>query len=338
MKIDAVLGSDIDVTATAARHAEAAGYAGAWVGDTNHDPFLQILQAAQATTDITVGTAVAIAFARSPMTTATSAYDLARYAQGRFVLGLGSQVKSHIERRFSMTWSSPAARMREYVLALKAIWASWQDGTKLDFQGEFYSHTLMTPFFAPEPHPAGPPPVYVAGVNVAMTEAAGEVADGFILHPFTTRRYLDEVTLPALRRGRAKQGGTLDDFVINGPMFVAVGRTEEELAAAIAGTRARIAFYGSTPAYRPVLDLHGWGDLQPELTRLTKEGRWGELGSLITDDILHAFAVVGTPAEVGPALYAKVGDVLARTSFYTPYDAEPGLLTDLLAHVRPSAA
>ncbi|CAO5159577.1 Luciferase-like domain-containing protein [Frankia sp. AiPs1] len=337
MRIDAELANDIDLVATSANHAEAAGYAGAWVGDTSHDPFLQIMQAAQATESITVGTSVAIAFARSPMTTAYSAYDLARYSRGRFVLGLGSQVKPHVERRFSMPWGSPAARMREYVLALKAIWESWQNGTKLDFRGEFYTHTLMTPFFSPESHQYGPPDVYVAGVNTAMTEAAGEVADGFFTHPFTTRRYLEEVTLPALRRGRAKQGGTLDDLVVAGPMFVTVGRTEEELAAAIAGTRDRIAFYGSTPVYRPVLELHGWGDLQPELHQLTKAGRWDELGSLITDEILHTFSVVGTPAEVGPALRKKLGHIFGRTSFYAPYDAEPSLLTELLAHVRDAA-
>jgi len=334
MKIDSVLTQDIDVTAADAREIEQGGYDGLWVGETRHDPFLQVFQALQATENITVGTSIAIAFARTPMTTANVAYDLARHARGRFVLGLGSQVKPHIERRFSMPWSSPAARMREFVLALKAIWTAWQEESKLDFQGEFYTHTLMTPFFAPPPHPAGPPPVFVAGVNTVMTEIAGEVADGFFIHPFTTSRYLDEVTLPALRRGREKSGKTLEGFEIAGPSFVAVGRTEEEMATAIAGTKAQIAFYASTPAYRSVLELHGWGDLQPELTRLTKEGRWESMADLIDDEMLHTFAIVGSPDEVGPALVAKLGDFVTRMTIYATYKTDPELLPALQRAVR----
>ncbi|SNQ47175.1 conserved hypothetical protein [Frankia canadensis] len=334
MKIDSTLTKDIDVTASAAREIEQAGYDGLWVGETKHDPFLQVFQALQATENITVGTSIAIAFARTPMTTANVAYDLARHARGRFVLGLGSQVKPHIERRFSMPWSSPAARMREFVLALKAIWTAWQEESKLDFQGEFYTHTLMTPFFAPPPHPAGPPPVFVAGVNTVMTEIAGEVADGFFIHPFTTPRYLEEVTLPALRRGREKTGKTLEGFEIAGPSFVAVGRTEQELATAIAGTKAQIAFYASTPAYRAVLELHGWGELQPELTRLTKEGKWESMADLIDDEMLHTFAIVGGPDEIGPALIAKLGAVATRLTFYATYKTDPELLPELLRQVR----
>ncbi|MCK9892994.1 LLM class F420-dependent oxidoreductase [Frankia sp. AgB32] len=334
MKIDSTLGSDIDATPAGARALEAAGYDGVWVGELGHDPFLQLLQVAQNTEHVTLGTSIAIAFARSPMTMAYSAYDLAKYSRGRFVLGLGSQVKPHIERRYSMTWSSPAARMREFVLALRAIWTAWQDGSRLDFQGEFYTHTLMTPFFSPTAHEYGPPPVYLAGVNTAMTEVAGEAADGFFAHPFTTRQYVEEVTLPALRRGRAKVGATLDGFEIAGPSFVAVGRTEEELTKAMTGTRRQIAFYASTPAYRPVLELHGWGELQPELTRLSKLGEWDAIGTLIDDDMLRTFALVGTPAEVGPELVAKVGSYATRTAFYTPYELDRELLAELHEHVR----
>jgi probable F420-dependent oxidoreductase len=334
MRIDSTVAPDIDATASAAGAAEAAGYDGLWVGETRHDPFLQVFQVLAATRSITVGTSVAIAFARTPMTTASVAYDLARHAQGRFVLGLGSQVRPHIERRFSMPWSRPAARMREYVLALRAIWSAWQDGTRLDVRGEFYTHTLMTPFFAPPPHPAGPPRVFVAGVNTAMTEVAGEVADGFVMHPFTTRRYLDEVTLPALRRGREKVGRTLDGFDITGPSFVAVGRTEEEIAAAVAGVRARIAFYASTRAYRSVLELHGWGDLQPALARLAGEGRWGEMGGLVDDEMLRAFATVGAPDEVGPSLLAKLGGIATRLTLPAPHEADPGPAADLFRAVR----
>jgi probable F420-dependent oxidoreductase len=340
MKIDSGLTKDLDRTRDAAREIASDGYDGLWIGETKHDPFLQCLQAAEATDRLTVGTAIAIAFARTPMTLANIGFDLARYSGGRFVLGLGSQVKPHIERRFSMPWSRPAARMRELVLAVRAIWACWQDGAPLDFRGDFYTHTLMTPFFAPPPHLYGPPPVYLAGVGAAMTEVAGEVADGFFIHPFTTRRYLDEVTLPALRRGREKRDGReksgtgMEGFTVCGPSFVTVGRDEAELAAAVAGTRAQIAFYASTPAYRGVLDLHGWGDLQPELTTLSRQGRWAEMGSLVDDDLLHAVSLVGTPEQVGKALRAKLGDIAQRTTLYAPYEADPAIWPALIAAAR----
>jgi probable F420-dependent oxidoreductase len=338
MKIDASLSDDIGATQTAAAKIESDGYAGGWTSETKHDPFLQCLQAAMATESITIGTAIAIGFARSPMTLASTSYDLARYAEGRFVLGLGSQIKPHIERRFSMPWSAPAARMRELILATRAIWATWHEGVKLDFRGDFYSHTLMTPFFTPEPHEYGPPPVFLAAVGEKMTEVAGEVADGFFVHPFTTMRYLEQVTVPALLRGRAKAGKDgLDGFVINGPSFVTVGRTEEELAAAIQGTKARIAFYGSTPAYRQVLELHGWGEAQDELNTLSKQGRWDDMADVINDEMLHEFSVVGTPAEVGPKLVAKVDKVFERLTFYSPYDADPAVWSELLAAVTAAA-
>ena len=217
------------------------------------------------------------------MTLANTAFDLARYSQGRFVLGLGSQVKPHIERRFSMPWSHPAARMREFVAALRAIWASWQDGEKLDFRGDFYTHTLMTPFFSPSAHEWGAPPVYLAGVGKLMTEVAGEVCDGFFFHGFTTPSYLQRghaagvVARPGEGRAHRSRKAALDGFAIAGPAFTCVGRTEDELAAAIRGAKEQIAFYASTPAYRGVLEHHGWGDLQPELTRMSKEGKWKEM-------------------------------------------------------------
>ncbi|CAJ61484.1 MULTISPECIES: LLM class F420-dependent oxidoreductase [Frankia] len=345
MRIDSNLGGDLRTVQDTARTLEDAGYGGLWIGETQHDPFLSSLQAINATRTATVGTSIAIAFARTPMTLANIGFDLAQASEGRFVLGLGSQVKAHIERRFSMPWSRPAARMRELVLAMRAIWACWQDGTRLDFRGDFYTHTLMTPFFSPPAHAYGPPPVYLAGVNELMTEVAGEVADGFFLHPFTTSRYIEEVTLPALRRGRAKAGrvgpdgeGTLDGFTLAGPTFVTVGRDEVELAAAAAGTRGQIAFYASTPAYRGVLDLHGWGDLQPELTRLTRQGRWAELGDLIDDDMLRAFSVVGTPEEVGEQLRAKLTGVYDRATFYTAYKVASEIWPALLDASRPEGA
>jgi probable F420-dependent oxidoreductase len=336
--IDGMLGGFDDVRTTAAA-GEAAGYAGLWTGETMHDPFLQIVQAAEVTERVTLGTSIAIAFGRTPMTLATTSYDLARYTRGRFVLGLGSQVKPHIERRFSMPWSHPAPRMREFVSALRAIWACWQDGTKLDFRGDFYTHTLMTPFFSPPAHEWGPPPVYLAGVGPLMTEVAGEVCDGFFFHGFTTPSYLREITLPALARGRAAGGhgtlgeATMDGFDIAGPAFTCVADTEEGLADAIRGAKQQIAFYASTPAYRGVLDHHGWGDLQPELTRLSKEGKWEEMGDLIDDDMVRTFAAVGDVATVARELRERWDGVATRLSFYAPYKFDAELRRTLLAEL-----
>ncbi len=246
-----------------------------------------------------------MAFARNPMTLANTAWDLQTYSQGRFILGLGSQIKPHITKRFSMEWSHPAARMREMVLAIRAIWDTWQNGTKLDFRGDFYTHTLMTPFFAPPKEDLagfGVPKIYLAGVGELMTEVAGEVCDGFLCHGFTTEKYLREVTLPALERGRAKAGKTMEGFEIVGPSFVVTGTDDKQMETASAGTRQQIAFYGSTPAYKPVLELHGWGGLQEELNGLSKQGEWVKMGTLIDDEILNTFAVVGEPEQIAPEL------------------------------------
>jgi probable F420-dependent oxidoreductase len=336
MKIDAMLQHGIGRTKEDAASLEAAGYDGVWNGETSHDPFLQLLQVAEATDRVTIGTSIAIAFGRTPLTLAHTSFDMARYAEGRFVLGIGSQIKPHIERRFSMPWSHPAKRMREFVLGLRAIWAAWQDGEKLDFRGEFYTHTLMTPFFSPEPHAFGPPPVFLAGVGELMTEVAGETCDGFFVHPFTTRRYLEEVTLPALHRGRGERG--LDGFTIAGPAFTTVGRDDAELAAAIKGTKQQIAFYGSTPAYKRVLELADRPELQPELTKLSKEGRWVDMGELVDDELLHLMAVVGEPAEVGRKLVERWGDVYTRLSLYTPYPIEDEVLLEVAEAVRAATS
>lgn len=335
MKVDrgAALDGAVDVRPVA-QAAERDGADGFWLSEVRHDPFLGLTLAATVTERIELGTAIAVAFARSPMTTAVQANDLQALSGGRLLLGLGTQIRAHITRRFSMPWSHPAPRMREYVLALRAIWDSWQNGTKLDFQGEFYSHTLMTPMFTPEPHSFGPPKVLIAGVGQTMTEVAGEVADGFLAHGFTTERYLREVTLPALRRGRDKTGGTLDDFVLQGAPFVVTGRDEREMAAAADGVRGQIAFYGSTPAYRGVLDLHGWGELGEELHQLSIKGRWAEMGPLIGDDVLRAFAVVGGPAEAGAELVRRYGDLFDRVSLYMPYQAAPEVTAELVAALR----
>lgn len=334
MRIDTLLAPSSPEPVREARSAEQSGRQMLWIGEAGGDCFLHALRAVDATATIGVGTSVAIAFARTPMTVAYSAYDLAAMSRGRFVLGLGTQVKAHIERRFGMPWSHPAARMAEFVRALRAIWSSWQDGTPLDFRGEFYTHTLMTPFFAPKPHEWGPPPVYVAAVGERMTQVVGEVADGWIWHPFTTQRFLREVSLPALERGRAVRGGTAGELARTGLAFVTTGRDEQELAAAVRGTKKQIAFYASTPAYRAVLDLHGFGELQPELTSLSRQGRWDDMIDLVPDNLLHAMSAVGSPADAGRELRARWSDVATSITLDTPYNVAP----DVLAEVTAAAA
>jgi hypothetical protein len=326
MKVDGGIGNDLALAPGQAQDLESKGYAGAWTAETAHDPFFPLLLAAEHTETLQLGTSIAVAFARNPMVLANIGWDLQAYSKGRFMLGLGSQIKPHIEKRFSMPWSSPAARMREMILAMRTIWDAWLTGDKLDFRGDFYKHTLMTPFFSPNPEelaPYGPPKVFLAGVGELMTEVAGEVCDGFLCHGFTTERYLREVTIPALARGRAKAGKTMEGFEIVGPSFVVTGTTEEEMRLAGAGTRQQIAFYGSTPAYRGVLDLHGWGGLQDELNTMSKAGKWVEMGNLITDEILNTFAVVGEPEQVAPVLKRRYEDVISRISFYAPYKSDP---------------
>jgi probable F420-dependent oxidoreductase len=323
MKIDGGIGFDPDGIADAAKRAEASGYDGVWTAETSHDPFLPIAVGAAATKTLEFGTGIAVAFARNPMNLAVLANDLQLLSKGRFILGLGSQIKPHITKRFSMPWSHPAPRMRELIMAIRAIWATWETGEKLDFRGEFYTHTLMTPFFVPGKNPYGNPKILLAAVGEHMTEVAGEVGDGLLVHGFTTERYLREVSLPALERGAAKAGKTRADLTVSYPGFVVTGANETDVAAATKAVREQIAFYGSTPAYRPVLELHGWGDLQPELNTLSKRGEWVKMGELIDDDILNAFAVVCPIGEVAAEVKARYGDVVDRFSFYAPYKMDP---------------
>jgi probable F420-dependent oxidoreductase len=320
----ALLSTGIDDVPGTARDLEARGYAGVWASEADHDPFLPLLTAGLATDRLQVGTAIAVAFARSPMTLAMTAHDLQRYTRGRFVLGLGSQVKPHIERRFSMPWSSPVERMREYIAALRAIWAAWQDGTRLRFQGEHYRHTLMTPMFSPQPHEWGAPPVHLAAVGPGMTRLAGEVADGILAHGFTTARYLRERTLPVLAEGLEAAGRSRGEVTVSLPGFVVTGRTEAERAEAAAAVKATIAFYGSTPAYRPVLELHGWDSLADELHALSvgrREDKWSAMRDLVDDQVLGTFAVVGEPGDVGPAVRARFDGLVDRFSVYASYPA-----------------
>lgn len=321
-----------DIPLAAAR-AEADGADGVVVSETKHDPFVSLTLAAQNTERVQLFSGIAVAFARSPMTLAMQANDIQELSGGRLVLGLGSQVQQHIERRFSMPWSRPAARMRDFVLATKAIWHAWETSERLNYRGEFYTHTLMSPFFDPGPNPHGNAPIWVAAVGERMTETAGEVADGVVAHTFTTRRYLDEVTLPALRRGAAT-AGRADMPGVSLPAFVAMGRDEAEIRAAAFAVGKQIAFYGSTPAYLPVLELHGWAGVHEALNAASRRGEWQEMASIVTEEIVREFAVIGTPEQVAAQLRARYDGVVSRLSFSTPYPVAPELWPRLYAALR----
>jgi probable F420-dependent oxidoreductase len=321
MKVDAGgYPASVADAADAARRAEKAGYDGFWAPETQLDAFIACAVAAERTSRIDLATAIAVAFGRSPMTVALQANDVQALSGGRFSVGLGSQIKAHITKRYSMPWSHPAPRMREFVLAVRAIWKAWETGEKLDFRGEFYTHTLMTPFFNPGPNEFGNPKVLLAGVGPLMTEVAGEVADGLLCHAFSTERYVREVTLPALERGRAKVGLGLEGFEISGPSFVVARTDPDELAAGAQFVRGQIGFYGSTPAYRPALDLHGWGSLGEELNAMTKRGEWDRLADEIDDEVLATFAVIGTPDEVVAELKRRYGGIVTRLTVSLPED------------------
>jgi probable F420-dependent oxidoreductase len=331
MKIDGGIGFDPGRIAEQAAKAEASGYDGVWSAETAHDPFLPIAAAAGATDNLDYGTGIAVAFARNPMNLAVVANDLQQLTKGRFMLGLGSQIKPHITKRFSMPWSHPAPRMRELLMAIRAIWHSWETGDPLQFRGEFYTHTLMTPFFNPGKNPYGNPKILLAAVGERMTEVAGEAGDGMLVHGFSTERYIREVSLPALERGAAKAGKGRRDLVVSYPGFVVTGTNDKETEGADNAVRQQIAFYGSTPAYRPVLELHGWGDLQTELNTLSKRGEWVKMGELIDDDILNTFAVVCPLDQVASEVQRRFGGLVDRYSFYAPYKVDPEQWKDVLA-------
>ncbi|CAO5177269.1 LLM class F420-dependent oxidoreductase [Frankia sp. AiPs1] len=338
MKVDGGLSSSLSGVPAAAGRLERLGYDGAWCGEVNSDPFLPLVLAAEHTSRIEIGTSIAVAFARNPMSVAQLGWDLQAYSQGRFVLGLGSQVRPHIERRFGMPWGRPVARMREFVLALRAIWSSWQDGTPLRFEGEYYTHTLMTPAFVPAAHPHGQPKIFVAAVGAAMTRLCGEVTDGIYTHAFTTPRYLREVTVPALLDGLASAGRTRTDLQISYPAFVATGQNDAEIEAAADAMRHRIAFYGSTPAYRAVLDLHGWGDLHTDLHRLSRQGEWAAMGRLIDDEILDAFVVVAPLDTLADRIRDRFGGVVDRLMLSLPADTPAETTQAVLDAVRTPVA
>jgi len=308
---------------------EAAGFDGACTYETRHDPFLPLVLAADRTTTLKLGTAIAIAFARTPMLLATVGRDLQDTSAGRFTLGLGTQIRPHIERRYSMPWSRPAARLREMVLAIRAIWDAWDGVAPLDFRGEFYTHTLMPPAFDPGPAPFGRPRILLGGVGPHLTRVAAEVGDGILVHPFATRESLEQITLPALDEGSRTAGRTRSDLDVTVVTMIATGETGAELDDAIAAVRGQLAFYGSTPAYARILECNGWEGLHPRLNSLSKEGRWDDMAKLVTDEMIEAIAIVGRRHEIAGLIRAKVGGIADTVSLECTRHPDPAHFADI---------
>ena len=316
MKLDVGLGVEgkyLQRMSATAASAEALGFAGLWTSETKHDSFLPLAIAANETEAVELGTSVAIAFSRSPMEVAQTAWDLQDLSDGRFILGLGTQVKAHVERRFSMPWGKPASRLREYILALRAIWDSFQNESSPMFEGEFYQHTLMTPFFNPGPIDHPDIPVYIAGVNTRLAELAGELCDGFHVHPFHSPEYIRQIIQPAIADGAEGEGRTPDAVELATSAFVITGDQERE------AIRQQISFYASTPTYRTVLEVHGWEEVGEQLGALARDKKWREMPQLITDEMLESFAVEAAPDEVGPALKERYENLIDRVALYVPF-------------------
>lgn len=323
MKLDIALRDyDLQIIAEQSRKAEALGYDCLWTSETQHDPFLPLAVAAAATSSIKLGTSIAVAFSRSPMTIAYTAWDIQKASQGRFILGLGSQVKAHIQRRFSMKFESPGPKLREVVMALQAIWDCWQNGTPLRFEGQFYNFSLMTPFFNPGPIDHPKIPIYIAGVNAYICRMAGEVCDGLHVHPFHTAKYLREFLYPAVNEGLKTSGRSREDFSYATSCFAIVGGTEQERAENAEAVRRQIAFYASTRTYEPVLAAHGWESIGPELHRKSLAGDWKGMAKLITDEMLDEVAVSGTYETIGTKLGERYDGLLDRISLYQPYETK----------------
>ena len=329
---------DLRLARTIYRELEDVGYDRAFSFEAKHDPFVPIAVAGEHTQRIQLGTAIAIAFARTPMTLANVAWDLQTVTGGRFTLGLGSQIRPHIEQRFSMPWSRPAARMRELVLGVRAIWDAWETGAALDFDGDFYTHTRMIPAFDPGPNPFGRPHLFTSGVGPHMTEVAGEVADGFFVHPVNTRRSLQEITLPALARGALRGGRDPAAVEVVCVTIVVTGRSDEELSRSREAVREQLAFYGTTPAYLPVFELHGYGDLHPELQRLARDGRWSEMSDLIDDELIETIAVVGEPHQIGARIRERLAGISDHVSLVNNRCPDPAHFAEVVADLhRPVA-
>jgi probable F420-dependent oxidoreductase len=333
MKIDTSLMFDPVKVSEMAGELEDAGFDGAYSFEGQSDPFITIAAAAMKTSKMDLMTSIAVAFARNPMSLAYLGNDLQLLSQGRFIMGLGTQVKSHVEHRFSMPWGKPVTRMREIVLATKEIWRCWETGDRLKFEGEYYHHTLMNPTFSPAPNPFGAPKIYMAGVGPNMTACAGEVADGYFVHPFHSARSFDELSMPNLQRGLDRADKSMDDFIISGQVITATGANDEKLQSAIGSARGQIAFYGSTPAYKPVLEVHGWEDMHDKWKKMAKAGEWLEMTTSVTDEMLETFALVGTPEEIASKMKARCGGKMDRVSPVI-YQPDTELLKALLTALK----
>lgn len=338
MKVDVQLDGRPEKAAQRARELVALGVDGLFTFEGPHDVFLPLVAAA-ATVDADLMTNVAIALPRSPMHLAHTAYDLQTLSRGRFRLGLGSQIRPHIEKRYGTQWSRPAARMRETVLAVRAIFDAWEGNSRLHFEGEFTTHTLMPPTFDPGPNPYGPPPICLGALGPVMTRTAAEVADGLLVMPFNSVRHFRERTLPAVAEGLDRGGRTAADLAIYPQVIVGVGRTPDELEAASRGVRGLLAFYGSTPAYRPVLEVEGWADLQPTLNALSKQGGFAAMTELIDDKMLATLAVHGTPEQCAAQIVARFGDHADRVCCYFPgYPVHGQHVAELVTAVKALSA
>ncbi len=312
-----------------ARQLRDAGASGVFTFEGPHDVFAP-LTLASAVGDLDLMTNVAIAFPRNPIQLAHQAYDHQLLAEGRFVLGLGTQVRAQVEKRYGAAFDRPVARMTEMVAALRAVFAAWETGERLDFRGEYFRHTLMTPTFNPGPNPYGPPPIYLGALGPRLTRATAAVADGLLVMPFGSKRFLHEATMPQVHAGLSESGRSLDDFTVVPEIIVSVSDDSASGGAAHDAARRLLAFYGSTPAYRPVLDVHGWGELQPELNALSKQGRWQEMGTLIDDEMLHTIAACGTPAEIAAHIRDRVAGVSDRVCLYQPGPIAIGALAEIV--------
>lgn len=310
-----------------------AGASGVFTFEGPFDVFTPLVLASSVK-NLDVMSNVAIAFPRNPIQLAHQANDLQLISEGRFTLGLGTQIRAQIEKRYGVEFDHPVARMKELVGALRAIFATWNEGERLDFRGEYYRHTLMTPTFVPGPNPYGPPPIYLGALGPRLTRATAEVADGLLVMPFGSKRFLHESTLPAVREGLAAAGRSESDFEVVPEIIVSVETDRDDDHAS---TRMLLAFYGSTPAYRPVLDAHGWGDLQPELNAMSKQGRWQEMATLIDDEILHTIAACGTPSEVAAHIRDRVDGVSDRICLYQPGPIEVDALAEIVDELGGSS-
>lgn len=320
MKFDVtIFPDDLNKAGDIARQVEAYGFDGLWTAETAHNPFLPLTHAAFTTRRITLGTAIAVAFPRSPMVVANVAWDLAEQSKGRFILGLGTQVKPHITKRFSTEWAAPVPRLREYIESLRAIWNTWQNGVPLRYLGEHYKFTLMTPFFSPNPMPYWEVPIYIAGVNEGLCRLAGEYCQGFHVHAFHTVRYLKELIIPSIEAGARKAGRSRADVALTCAIFVVTGRNAEEMQNNAIMAKSQIAFYASTPSYNAVLQTHGWGDLADRLNALIRDGRWAELWTEISDEMLETFAVVAAPDELPYKVRERYDGLLDRVGYYFPF-------------------